>query len=488
MRLSKGLNNVCRSVVVLLWAAICLTVLYSMVGYEAGRVDFSLVLVPAFAAAIVISCIALLRLNCREEKLLLAVMALSLAARLAYVLIIPSQPASDFMVLYRCAQWASQGDFDWVTNGAGNGYFGYWPYQIPFVLYEAVILKLFKSMWALKAMNLVFMLGINYLIYKISALVSDKRAALCAAFIYAVYPSAVHMSSVLTNQHISTFFLLWGLYLILSASDKKKLLAAGLLLGISNLMRPEGTVILIALACCGIWYFLQAPSKRRLADTAVALLLIAAGYVIINKGLEIVLILLNIAPYGIGSAAPEWKFVLGLDFTGNGTFSGKNVYVIDIADDNARREETIAIIQNSWNETTGHLMFFLNKIKTMWAEDIGSFWAGLFVNSEGKIEQFLTDDYAVLPFLSGKAFNYYLHQLTVASYGIMWLLGLPAVGVLWHDSAEANRARLPAVILIGFFVIYLAIEVQARYRYELIPLLAVLASCGMTKIQRRQKE
>lgn len=487
MRLSKGLNVTCRFVVLFFWLLMCGCVLYSIAAEELGREDFSLLLTLIFAAAIMLVCAAALKLKVRERALLTAILTLAFALRLAYVIIIPSQPASDFMVIYRCAQWAAEGDFSWVTNGAGGNYYAHWPYQIPFTLYEALILRLFNSMLALKAMNLLFMLGINYLIYKLAESISGARPALCAAFLYAVYPSAIHMSGVLTNQHISTFFLLFGLYILLSAKNRKALILAGLLLGISNLMRPEGLIILAALFCCGLWYFLQAPSKHRLGETALSLVLVAVGYVLVNEGTELLLVALNIAPYGIGSAAPEWKFVLGLDFTGNGTFTSKNVYIIDIESEALRRSETLAVIKNSWMETDNHLQFFLGKIQTQWAEDIGSFWAGLFVNSEGKIEQFLTDDYAVLPFLSGKGFNFYLHQLTAASYTAMWLMALKGTGALWRDGEKANRARLMTVILIGFFIVYLAIEVQARYRYELVPLLAVLASCGFTNIKRREK-
>ena len=70
----------------------------------------------------------------------------------------------------------------------------------------------------------------------------------------------------------------------------------------------------------------------------------------------------------------------------------------------------------------------------------------------------------------------------------MWLSGLLAVNKLRSDSKEGSRARLLAVILIGFFLVYLLIEVQPRYRYELMPLLAVMSAAGFTKLKRRERE
>lgn len=202
----------------------------------------------------------------------------------------------------------------------------------------------------------------------------------------------------------------------------------------------------------------------------------AGGYVLAKKGAELVLLSTGILPNGISNSVPEWKFVLGLDFTGRGTYSDKNLYILDIGDKAARRAATLDIIRNSWADCDHRLGFFLEKLRILWIRDEGSTWTAL------------SGDYAVLPPLSLKRMDYYFHQLHLAMCVIMWLSGLLAVNKLRSDSKEGSRARLLAVILIGFFLVYLLIEVQPRYRCELMPLLAVISAAGFTKFERRETE
>ena len=93
-------------------------------------------------------------------------------------------------------------------------FFSIWCYQIPFVYYEAFILKLFGSELVLKLLNVAFMVVTNVLIYMIAREWAGPRAAFAVAVLYSVYPAPVLLSSVLTNQHISLMFLMLGIYFI----------------------------------------------------------------------------------------------------------------------------------------------------------------------------------------------------------------------------------------------------------------------------------
>lgn len=151
----------------------------------------------------------------RERRVLIAVLALAAILRAVIIALVPTQPVSDFSQLFEAAKAAAGGDFSWTH--VTQGYFSWWQYQIPFVLYEALVYKLVPSMAALKLLNLLWSLGINYLIYRIAARFLPKRCALIAAFLYAVHPGQIASVPVLTNQHISMFFMLAGLALIFEA-------------------------------------------------------------------------------------------------------------------------------------------------------------------------------------------------------------------------------------------------------------------------------
>ena len=154
----------------------------------------------------------------RQEKLTLAViLALAAALRVGYILIVPTQPMSDFALLYKSAQSAAAGDMSWAD--VTEGYFSCWQYQIPFVLYEAAILRLVPSMAALKMMNVVWGVGSVYLVWRIVSRFMPGRCALAAAFMLAVYPTQLMYSSVLTNQHISLFFVLLAITVLIETAS-----------------------------------------------------------------------------------------------------------------------------------------------------------------------------------------------------------------------------------------------------------------------------
>ena len=80
-----------------------------------------------------------------------------------------------------------------------------WAYQIPFVLFQSLILRISPTVKAIQLVNLLFMTGTVGLIYAIAKKYFSEVAGLIAAFLYAIYPGAIHMASVLTNQHVSLF-------------------------------------------------------------------------------------------------------------------------------------------------------------------------------------------------------------------------------------------------------------------------------------------
>ena len=117
-------------------------------------------------------------------------------------------------------------DKSWLENS----FFSAWGYQIPFVYYEAFILKLFGSELALKLLNVAFMVVTNVLIYLIAGKCTNSRAAFITAVLYSVYPAPVLLSSVLTNQHISLMFFMLGIYFYLVNPSWRRALISGIFL------------------------------------------------------------------------------------------------------------------------------------------------------------------------------------------------------------------------------------------------------------------
>lgn len=423
---------------------------------------------------------ALCRLEPHSRELVAGILALAALLRIGYIFAVPTQPTSDFALLYNVACSTASGDVSWMN--VAEGYFSWWQYQIPFVLYEAVIIKLTHSVVALKLMNVVWSVGIVYMVYCISGLNMPRRASLIAAALCAVYPGHILMSSVLTNQHISLFFILLGAYVCLKADSLLKYAASGLLLAVGDMMRPEAGIVVAAIICVCLLAIIGRPAKKRILWVVLQLAVLIAAYLGAKKLAELVLHLVGLAPYGIGNSVPEWKLIVGLNMENNGALDDKYVYVLNVTDAARRTEEARRIIrahlsQHGWGK------FFYQKLKYFWtfSEDLSFTLAGVneWDVAFGRVN--ITNAVYELAFIERiiRALCYLLAAIGCA--------GLARDAVTRQGNDRGTAPILTAAIMCGTIVAYLLVEIQPRYRFFAIPFMLMLAAYPFKiKIQHKK--
>lgn len=448
----------------------------------------------AVAAGAILCLWGLGKLHVSGRTLLCLTLALTFGLRLLYILLVQTPPNSDFVTLYGAARQMAglEGAGGWQQPS--GGYFYWWGYQIPFVLYEAAVLKVAPSIWALKGMNLVFMTGIGLLIFLIGRLFLSEKAAVAVTFLYAVYPGSIHLASVLTNQHISLFFLLLGVWLLLAHREWYQMLLSGVCMALGNLMRPEGVIFLLTMVFCGIWFALRAvrPGTRLSGDgqkgrtlpiigkRALSILLVLVTFWGVSQAAGGVMKGTGIAPYGISNHRTEWKFVLGLDFTSrNGGYSVKNAHILEIEDDAQRAAEMRRIVAQSLEECDNVPAFFWRKTKAMWGVEEPVYLSRFHVTPKGGVHLRVTQGLEI----AGKAI-----------YILVWsLLAWSAVWLWRHPQRRRNGAALFCMAAVcATFCVYLFIEAHARYRYFIIPMVFLAAGVALdgwySREENREKE
>ena len=436
----------------------------------------SLVMLCALALALWAIC----RLARFEKPLLIFILALAAAVRLWYVLAVPTQPVSDFSLMYGSALQSVQGDFSWAD--VTEGYYSWWQYQIPFVLYEALVLKLWPSMAALKLMNIIWGVGTVFLIFCIAADFLPKRCALASAFLYAVYPGQIMLTSVLTNQIVSLFFVLCGLYALLRARSLWGCALAGCLFALGNLMRPEAAIVIAACACTLLCAFIQRPSKKRVLTLVLTLATVVGAYVLFQTAAGLVLRAAGAAPHGIGNSVPEWKLVVGLDRENGGLVSDKYMYVLELPDPAARRAEGQRVIAQHLGERGGWAAFFLEKLRYFWAsvEDLTFTLGGVNV-WESAVGGVSIENMAYA--MSGVEYIWRIAAYLLAAAGCVRL-----VRNAMHGEGRETSAvpLLIAAVLCGVILVYLFIEIQPRYRCFAMPFIFLLASVPLAHGLRKK--
>lgn len=411
-----------------------------------------------------------------KKAALAAILAVAAAVRVWYVFTVPSEPVSDFALLYSSAEAAANGDFSWAN--VTEGYFAWWRYQIPFVLYEAAVIKLTHSVAALKLLNVVWGVGTVYLVFRLTRAFAGDYSALGAALFAAVCPAFVMYSSVLTNQHISLFFILLALVVLIEARSILGCAAAGALMALGNLMRPEAAIVIAALCCVALYAFLAAPSKKSLGHILLALAVTLLAYFAVQKAAELILAAIGVAPYGLGNSVPEWKLIVGLDLESGGTVSQNYASLLDIADPAERTAAIRAVIAAQLAEAAKHPAFFFEKLKYFWTsmEDTTFTLAGVpeWTMAAGALS--VTE---------------MVYSLASAELALRTAAYLFAAVACAHYARKSAAGRVVggsvaplcvAAVLCGTVLAYLFIEIQPRYRLFALPFVFVMAAAALGRI------
>ncbi|QLZ77865.1 DUF2079 domain-containing protein [Citrobacter sp. RHBSTW-00107] len=140
-----------------------------------------------------------------------------------------SKPESDFETIFQTAGMYADGTINTFNVGPG-GYYDIWAYQSVYTLYQALVLYLYHSIDALKLLNVFFMAGSSVMIYKICSTIFSHKIAFVTACLYSLYPEMIFYSPLLSNQHLSTFFVLLGIYFLLK-NNYISLVFSGIFLG-----------------------------------------------------------------------------------------------------------------------------------------------------------------------------------------------------------------------------------------------------------------
>ncbi len=403
----------------------------------AGAITLAAVFAVLFAAA---------RLRA-GAALYVAAAAFALVLRIAFVFIWKIEPQSDFLLTYNLSELLAKTPLQsWGAALAETGtiYAGKWSAHMPFVIYQAVLMRIFgASALPVQLANAVLSAVTCLFAADTAKKISGEKAGFITLFIMAVNPLTLFFIPVLTNQHAATCFFMAALWAFYAKPIKNTYLNAalcGALTAVSHLLRPEMYVVIIAAAVIAVFEMLRdkrvlkALSKFALfAAVFFAVLFICDGLLSANK----------ITDQSILSGNLKYKTAVGLNYETTGTWSAEDEKLIfdeekceaAIAE---RLEDPIKIISLAVKKT---------------AYQFGSFvytWS-------------MKDD-----FVSNEIYR----RLSSA---VMAAAGLCAAAALIFGK---NREKLfpPAVILSGYIAAFAVIEVQPRYNYLLTPIIIILAA------------
>lgn len=397
-----------------------------------------------------------------KKEYITILIVLSFCLRFMWIMIFPTQPVSDFQIMYDSALQASKGIFEF----ANSNYYTSWVYQLGFTMYEAAIIKIFgESIFILKLLNILYSTATCILIYLITLKIFNEKSARIAGLVYAFNIPNIFFISVLTNQYLSTLLFLLAFYLLLSKWKNLKSIGIwiGVLLSIGNIIRPLGAVLLIAVVLyMFLNRFIGKSSEEKKSSIRITAIVIATYYMVFFL-ISALFIAGGVTEYQLGNRDPQWKFVVGLNVETNGGYSQSDADLVQKYPVGAERKQfEMSLIKERVEDKEQLLKLFFNKFSIMWGDlDNSSFW------SLGELNR--DDVNAPL-----QEYDRYMFIITTI-FVLIALLNL----IIKQDYSNYTIFSL---FIIGYVLIHLGIEIQLRYRFEIIPSLTIFQGFGIALV------
>ena len=410
----------------------------------------------------------------------------------AAVFLVTPEPVQDFATMYHAAQQAANGDFSFQHTQ----YFFIWAYQTGFVLWEALLLKIFGHMTAIKLVHALMLSGINGLIYLWARRFTDERAAQTAALLYLFTLFPTVLNCLLTNQVASAFFLLLGMYILTggkNAFSVPRAIGAGIFVSLGNILRPEAIVILAGLAGTALFLLIVKRSVRQHKRMLSGMVLAVIVYAICNAGASYAVSASGINTYGLSNNWQSWKFIVGFNHETGGMYSADDRALFDDAhqiDTTEQEAEATAAAENQLIRSRilvspmKLLSLMKEKIYHLWVQSGLSFPMGYLNNTEISVHG-----------IPGPRFYQYCVTLDRTVFGFSGLCALLGMLFFLRRKPEAltPSAVLAPMTVMACFAVFLLIEVQPRYVFLPQIFLYITAAMGITPLfsllrESREKE
>ncbi len=381
-------------------------------------------------------------------------------------------PTSDFLKFYNAAVQAAKGDFSFSSNS----YFSLWSYQTGIVFYYAMVIKLFgNGLLFLKIGNCLFMAGSNVLLYLISRTLASEKYARFISLLYMIYPAPYFLASALTNQHISNFFILLGIYSFISRrkANFRSVIPSAFFIAVGNALRPQGIIVIMAITGCLLLNMLGSGDKKQIVNLILSAVCVLIIYTCTMQGLSLGVRAVGLNANGLENRFALYKFVVGLNYETNGGYSRSDAEkLIYISDPKTRDKKSLQLIKERISRPEKLARLILKKQNLMWAiPDDSVDWGFSFYKNTG-VKIFGKN-------VSYPVFRRFVQNVEKCFY--IFILFMAISGLMARFRTQNNQTAFIVILIMLLlnFGIYSLIEIQNRYRDFQVMLMFLVSAAGI---------
>ena len=400
------------------------------------------------------------RFDVSHKKFLIILLVFSFLIRFTMVVEIKNPQLSDFKTLYDISD-----DFlDGSLQEKSQHYLNSYNYQIYFVLFQALCLKIVNKIVFLKFINVIISLGCIALMYRIINRITSKSTAQIITVLYAFFINPILYNNILSNQHLFSCLTLLGFDLFFEEkffkNDILKFSVVGLVIGIANLIRPESIITVVTLGFISVYRLLK--KEDSIKDVIKKFIPFLFVYLVIT-----ILPSYMLRNDGFVKNEPEignlYKVVIGLNSKSNGCWS-EEAYNEYINQTDKSQYEISKIKEELCNINL--IKLFVKKINIFW-NDFGNYWS----------ISYLTNDTLENTKIKTETFKKFIEDYDK----VIWIF-VCAISLLSIFVSKTDEGKTYFIYLIGAFLMYLIIEVQGRYAFVYRPYMFIVASIGLKNI------
>ena len=440
-----------------------------------------LFIIAAFFSAMIILFICkkfLLKIKLAKQlHMLLLLVLITAVPRLIWITCVKVTPLSDFNTYHIIATAIAKGS---ITAGS---YIALFPHYIGYPVLLAPFYMLFGSYSDVATfLNILLSCGISLLIYYIGSNIFDRKCGFLSALIWSLWPSQIFYNALVSTEILFTFLMLLCIYFFTRILNSKggifsaliKFVLLGIICCLSNVIRPVGLIVLIAIC---LYYSVFVIEKIKIKNSAlfskiVFLSSLLVTYLITSSLVNVFIskaVDREIAKYPFG-----FNIYVGSNYASNGSWNMEDANILNelqkipgITPQEIHNE----LLQRSWERITsrsisGNLKFIYNKHAMIWPVDFESL---LYIKS-GLIQQDMKFDFYKFESLLIKVSNFYYHTIL--------LLCLFGGGILVLKKNQGMPLFL-VIILLGIIFLHMIVEVAGRYHFPTISIFSILASYGI---------
>lgn len=371
----------------------------------------------------------------------------SLITKTIFVVLIKTPVMADFYFMLEASQKILVNDFSFVDSV----YFNTWGYQLVNVFYQSLALRIFNNIIVLKILNCIYSTFITFFIYLIVKRITNENTARVTSLLYSISIYPIYLNTVLGNQQLSLLLILSAIYIFLyKKSTYLNLIIVALLIGLGNLVRPEGIIYIITI----IGYLIL--TNEKIFSTIKKILVVLLIFLVVSKLPSYILIKTGFNEIGLKNNEPGWKFLTGFNYNTNGKY--------DTADEIYFRnyEQEMKEIKNRMTSFSKMPNLFYQKIKIQW----------LYYDLDSSFNVQSTTQF------SGSIMTIVVNYIKVINL-IIIVFALYSFKKIKEKDKTIFFFQINIIL---YFLVYLLIEVHLRYYYNPQISVIILASLGISKL------